>query len=95
MKIEAFAKVNLTLEVFGTRPDGYHALRSVVMPVALSDTVEIAEDLDLSCDSGFADDLCLKAARVLRAELPAGGRARGARIHVVKRIPVGGGLRGR
>ena len=94
MKIEAFAKVNLTLEVFGTRPDGYHALRSVVMPVALSDTVEIAEDLDLSCDSGFADDLCLKAARVLRAELPAGGRARGARIHVVKRIPVGGGLGG-
>lgn len=94
MKTEAFAKVNLTLEVFGTRPDGYHALRSVVMPVALADTVEIEEDLDLSCDTGFADDLCLKAARVLRASVPADGRSRGARIRVTKRIPVGGGLGG-
>lgn len=94
MRTEAFAKVNLTLEVFGIRADGYHALRSVVMPVALADEVEIEEDLDLSCDSGFADDLCLKAARVLRAAVPADGRSRGARIHVEKRIPVGGGLGG-
>lgn len=94
MRIEAFAKINLTLEVFGTRADGYHALRSVVMPVALADVVEIEEDLDLSCDTGFADDLCLKAARVLRAAVPADGRSRGARIHVEKRIPVGGGLGG-
>ena len=94
MKTEAFAKVNLTLEVFGTRPDGYHALRSVVMPVALADAVEIEEDLDLSCNSGFPDDLCLKAARVLRASVLPDGRTRGACIRVAKRIPVGGGLGG-
>ena len=47
MKTEAFAKVNLTLEVFGTRPDGYHALRSVVMPVALADAVEIERHAQL------------------------------------------------
>ena len=94
MKTEAFAKVNLTLEVFSTRPDGYHALRSVVMPVALADAVEIEEDLDLSCNSGFPDDLCLKAARVLRASVPPDGRTRGACIRVAKRIPVGGGLGG-
>lgn len=87
MKIDAFAKVNLTLEVFGLRPDGYHALRSVVVPVSLCDTVEVEPADELSSDSGYSDDLCLKAAKVLDP-------SRGARIHVVKRIPAGGGLGG-
>ena len=87
MKIEAFAKVNFTLEVLGVRDDGYHALRSVVVPVSLGDTLEIEPADTLSCDTGYADDLCLKAARVLSPN-------RGARIHVEKRIPAGGGLGG-
>ena len=41
MKTEAYAKVNLTLEVFGVRGDGYHALRSIGAPISLSDTIEI------------------------------------------------------
>lgn len=87
ISIEARAKVNLTLEVFGTRPDGYHALRSVVMPITLSDTLTVRESDALTCDTGFADDLCLKAARALDS-------ARGAEIRVAKRLPVGGGLGG-
>ena len=87
MKIEAFAKVNFTLEVLGVREDGYHALRSLVVPVSLGDTLEIEPAETLSCDTGYADDLCLKAARVLSPNL-------GAKIHVVKRIPAGGGLGG-
>lgn len=91
-RTEAYAKVNLTLEVFGTRTDGYHALRSIVVPVSLSDTLEIAESDGLSCDTGYADDLCLKAARVLRSAV--GELSLGAAIRVVKRIPAGGGLGG-
>lgn len=87
MKIEAFAKINLTLEVFGVRSDGYHALRSVVVPISLHDTLEIVSSPILECDSGYADDLCVKAAKVLDPSL-------GASIHIVKRIPVGGGLGG-
>ena len=87
MKIEAYAKVNLTLEVLGVREDGFHALRSIVAPVSLSDTLEILPSESLSCDTGYADDLCLKAARAL-------GPGRGAEIRVVKRIPAGGGLGG-
>ena len=94
MKIEAYAKVNFTLEVFGKRVDGYHALRSVVMPISLADTLEIDEDLELSSDTGYPDDLILKAAKTLRAAVPPDGRVRGARIRVTKRIPVGGGLGG-
>ena len=87
MKIEAFAKVNLTLEVFGVREDGFHALRSIVVPVSLSDTLEISGAATLSSDTGYPDDLCLKAARALDGE-------RGAEIRVLKRIPAGGGLGG-
>lgn len=94
MKVEALAKVNFSLEVFGRRSDGYHALRSLVMPVSLSDTLVIDEDIDLESDTGYSDDLIVKAAKVLRASAPDDGRSRGARIHVEKRIPAGGGLGG-
>ena len=38
--ISAPAKVNLTLEILGIRPDGYHDLRSLLMPVSLYETLE-------------------------------------------------------
>ena len=41
MTVEAYAKVNLVLEVAAKRVDGYHALRSLVVPVSLADTLEI------------------------------------------------------
>ena len=91
MKVEAYAKVNFTLEVFGRRPDGFHDLRSVVVPVSLADTLYIEPAGDISCDSGFADDLCVRAAEVLRKSCR---RRDGAAIRVEKRIPVGGGLGG-
>lgn len=87
MRIEAYAKLNFTLEVFGLRTDGYHALRSVVVPISLSDTIEIEPAERLSSDTGYVDDLCLKAARILDP-------SRGAAIRVTKRIPAGGGLGG-
>ncbi|MBE6383057.1 MAG: 4-(cytidine 5'-diphospho)-2-C-methyl-D-erythritol kinase [Lentisphaerae bacterium] len=91
MTIEAHCKVNFTLEVLGKRADGYHALRSVVIPVSLSDTLEIEPtDGEISSDTGFPDDLCVKAAKVVLGE----DSKRGARIHVAKRIPAGGGLGG-
>ncbi len=87
MQVHAYAKVNLTLEVFGKRLDGYHALRSIVAPITLADTIEIDRASSISSDTGYDDDLCLKAARALCPN-------RGARIHVEKRIPAGGGLGG-
>lgn len=99
MRIEARAKVNLTLEVLGERSDGYHALRSVVLPISLADTLEVTltRDGELVSDSGYADDLCVRAARVLRAAAEAEGRLEpgaGVSIAIEKRIPVGGGLGG-
>ena len=53
MKVAAYAKVNFTLEVLGVRPDGYHDLRSVVVPISLADEVvlEPADEVTLDLRS--------------------------------------------
>ena len=40
---EAPAKINLALDILAKRPDGYHALCSIMQTVSLCDTVELAE----------------------------------------------------
>jgi 4-diphosphocytidyl-2-C-methyl-D-erythritol kinase len=37
----AYAQVNLTLEVLGRRDDGYHALRSIMLPIGIADEISI------------------------------------------------------
>lgn len=105
MRIEAKAKINLTLEVFGKRADGYHALRSLVVPISLADTIDVVAtgDGSITSNSPYPDDLCIKAAKALRAYAervgcnslrPLRPHDFGARIAVEKRIPAGGGLGG-
>ena len=102
MKIAAYAKVNFTLEVLGLRPDGYHDLRSVVVPVSLADEVLLgsAAEVTLECDGcgvptladiGTEKNLAVRAARLMQR---VSGRKEGVAITLVKRIPVGGGLGG-
>ena len=95
MKLEAYAKVNYTLQVLGRRSDGYHDLKSVVLPVELHDTVEVVVDGSggFSGNLPYGDDLCISACRALAAHAPALA-GKGVRIEVEKRIPVGGGLGG-
>lgn len=42
VSIPAFAKVNLTLDIIGRRPDGYHELRSIVAPLSLHDDITVS-----------------------------------------------------
>jgi len=42
IQVRAPAKINLTLRVLGTRPDGYHELRTMFQSVALHDTLSVA-----------------------------------------------------
>ena len=94
--VKAHAKINYTLEVLGVRPDGYHDLRSVVVPIPLCDDVEVAEAEGLSVDMPGSDLPQEKnlAWRVARALQEATGCTRGASISIVKRIPEGAGLGG-
>jgi 4-diphosphocytidyl-2-C-methyl-D-erythritol kinase len=90
--LRAPAKVNLTLEILARRDDGYHALRSVMTPIAIEDEIVVsaAERLAFTCSAGdlAADNL------VLRALAAAGFGAAAVAIHLTKTIPVGAGLGG-
>jgi 4-diphosphocytidyl-2-C-methyl-D-erythritol kinase len=92
------AKINLTLEVLGRRPDGYHELASVFATIDLRDRVRVAAhrtalDVRIAPDVGATggDDL---AARAVRALAEANRRAPFAHVRVRKRIPVAAGLGG-
>ena len=41
IKVEGNAKINLTLDILGKRPDGYHEVAMVMQSIGLSDTVEM------------------------------------------------------
>lgn len=43
---EAYAKINLTLDVTGRRPDGYHEIASVMNTISICDTVELSRSED-------------------------------------------------
>jgi 4-diphosphocytidyl-2-C-methyl-D-erythritol kinase len=99
------AKLNLTLAVVGRRPDGYHALHSVMVPLGLADRLSVAVVAGGAGDdtlhvTGFdpgppADNLALRAIAATRT---AAARARidtpplAARLEKV--IPVAAGLAG-
>lgn len=97
-RIEAPAKLNLCLKVIGRRPDGYHDLISVMVPVDLFDLLEISlipEGLVFSCrGSELPEDesnLVVKAARAFIARV---GLKQGVSIRLQKRIPVAAGMGG-
>ena len=93
------AKVNLTLHVLGRRPDGYHALESLVAFAGTGDDLSLEPGaLSLSVSGptanaagAEADNLVLKAARALARRVP--GLRTGA-FHLTKRLPVAAGLGG-
>ncbi|MDE3074532.1 MAG: 4-(cytidine 5'-diphospho)-2-C-methyl-D-erythritol kinase [Chloroflexota bacterium] len=90
MLARAFAKVNLTLEITGRRPDGYHELVSIMQTIDLADELELLPEgqLSLECDRSelaTSDNLVLRAARVL-------GQTGTFRLR--KRIPAAAGLGG-
>lgn len=96
----AYAKLNLTLDILGKRPDGYHDLRSVMQQITLRDDVEIdvetGEDWSLEADREDiptdSANLAWKAAGVFYQAL--GKDPQGIAIRLTKRIPSQAGLGG-
>ena len=98
MEIQARAKINWTLNVTGTRQDGYHLLDMLMQPIALHDTliIEEADSLSLTVEgmdglSAGDDNLVLRAARALQT---VSGVSGGAQMRLIKRVPMGAGLGG-
>jgi len=95
--VAAPAKLNLFLHVVGRRADGYHLLQSLFVLIDWCDTLHFeARDDGLLARHDLgpalpADDLCLRAARLLQS---ASGTALGADISVDKAVPWGAGMGG-
>ncbi|NPV53713.1 MAG: 4-(cytidine 5'-diphospho)-2-C-methyl-D-erythritol kinase [Firmicutes bacterium] len=99
--LAARAKVNLTLDILGRRPDGYHEIESLMQSVDLADIVRVSDGgpgIEIWSDSpdvpADSTNLAAKAALALATSCGARLGARGARIQIHKRIPVAAGLAG-
>jgi 4-diphosphocytidyl-2-C-methyl-D-erythritol kinase len=94
--VTAPAKLNLALLVGPERPDGFHEIASLMLPVTLADLVTVERTpgaaLDVACDvAPGADNLAAKLVRELERRLD---RSFEVRIVIEKRVPPGGGLGG-
>lgn len=92
------AKINLTLDILGKRPDGYHEVSMVMQSVSLHDTLQlerIPEGIELSIDVPWLEADETNLAYRAAAKILAYGRVSGGvRIQLQKRIPMAAGLAG-
>ena len=106
VEISAPGKLNLHLEVLQQRPDGYHELESLLVPISLVDTLRFHPAPHGEIDFGWeaagmpgdvavmpvaTKNLVVRALEALRRYV---GRGLGAVVRLVKRVPVGAGLGG-
>lgn len=91
MEYEAHAKINLFLNVLGRRPDGYHALCTIMHAIDLCDTVFLEPAKEISVSANVALPERSAARRAAEAYQAAAG-TEGARIHIHARIPPEAGL---
>lgn len=96
LDVQAYAKINLSLEILGKRPDGYHELISVMQTISLSDSLRVfrGDSIDVRCDDPAIpvdDNLVLRAAKRLRANRAG---TLGCTMDLVKKTPIGAGLGG-
>ena len=91
-------KINLGLQVVSRRPDGYHNLQTIFLPVPLCDSLDISpsDDFSFSQDGIPVDcpddqNICVKAYRLLKSEFP---QLPPVHIRLSKHIPFGAGLGG-
>jgi 4-diphosphocytidyl-2-C-methyl-D-erythritol kinase len=92
------AKINLYLRIVGKRPDGYHELETVMLPLDFGDQITLQprkSGLTLACDHpGLPTDDTNLALRAAKRLVERCGGERGAKITLTKRTPLAAGLGG-
>ncbi len=102
VRIPAYAKVNLRLDILGKRSDGYHELRTIFQTISLHDTLRIrssrSKDISLQIvgnpelsSEPIQSNLVYRAVDAVRQELKISS---GVDILLTKNIPSGAGLGG-
>ena len=98
-RVRAPAKLNIRLKITGRRPDGYHSLVSIMVPVDLSDVLELkapyGNRIEIQCRGknvpSDESNLAFRAAKSFMSRLDLKD---GVSIHLEKKIPVAAGLGG-
>jgi len=102
LTLSANAKINLTLDILGTREDGYHEVAMIMQEISLHDTLSMGKinqgiSLTIAIEgqqgtlSADESNLCWKAAALVQKEY---NLQEGVEIHLTKRIPMAAGLAG-
>ena len=98
MKIKAYAKINIALDVVGKREDGYHLLKMIMQNIDLYDTIKaekIESGIKLKCNKHYVPtderNLAYKAAKLFMEVYSIN---EGVEIDLIKNIPVSAGLAG-
>jgi 4-diphosphocytidyl-2-C-methyl-D-erythritol kinase len=98
LELKARAKINLSLDVLGKRPDGYHLVRMIMQTVELHDKIvleTIPGGIEIACSCPGVppgtENIVYKAARLLQKECKI---KKGIRIKIKKNIPIAAGLGG-
>ncbi len=100
LTVAALAKINLSLDVVGRRPDGYHLLATIMQSLELADQVRVGLNtrrgqIGLTCDRpGIPRNSRNTAFKAAQLFLEATNAAFGVDIDIVKRIPASAGLAG-
>jgi len=100
MRVKAYGKINLTLDVLGRREDGYHLLDSVMQTVSIWDELDIRRSLQpgvrLQCDrEDLPTDSTNTAVRAAESFLENQGlQNEGVALFLRKRIPSRAGMGG-
>ncbi len=98
LHLNAYAKINLTLDVLGDRPDGYHDIETVLHTVELHDSITLRESdsgITIRCASpdvpADTQNIVYRAAQYLREtfRIP-----KGVEVELTKCIPIASGLGG-
>lgn len=96
--LKSYAKINLTLDVLGKLPNGYHEIKSIMQTVNLFDLIvvdKVESGIDIRTNLKFLPtnekNIAYKAAKLFFDTTEISG---GARILIHKNIPVAAGLAG-
>lgn len=98
MKMKAYAKVNISLDIVGKREDGYHLLRMIMQNIDLYDDITVEkqrEGITIECNKNYVPtdsrNLAYKAAMLFKEKYDI---TDGVKIKIAKNIPVSAGLAG-
>jgi 4-diphosphocytidyl-2-C-methyl-D-erythritol kinase len=98
LHLNAYAKINLTLDVLGDRPDGYHDIETILHTVELHDSITLRENgegISVLCASpdvpADTQNIVHRAAALLKETFRV---PRGVEVELTKCIPIASGLGG-